>query len=80
LSANDSTGTASGAVTFLVVQEDGVTVGETVATQLETFGGVDGNDGIVLNDQKVFTWQFAQDTFKTSNIPIATYYAVSTGN
>jgi|SRR5579862_582701 len=80
LSANDSAGTASGAVTFLVVDADGVTDGRDVASQLVGFGGVDGNGGIVLSNQKAFTWQFAADTFKTSNVPVSTYYAVSTGH
>jgi hypothetical protein len=61
------------------VQDDGVSTGRDVASQLEGFGGVDGNDGIVLNNQKPFTWQFSQDTFKTTNTPVSTYYAVSTG-
>jgi hypothetical protein len=64
---------------LLVVQDDGVSVGRDVASQLEGFGGVDGNGGIVLDNQKAFNWAFAQDTFKVSNSPITTYYAVSTG-
>jgi hypothetical protein len=79
LNANDDTGAAAGAVEFLVVQDDGVTTGTDIATQLSGFGPVDGNGGIVLNVQSSFDWQFAQDTFKTSNTPIQTYYAVSTG-
>jgi Putative Ig domain len=79
LSAKDNVGSAAGAVTFLVVQDDEVTVGRDVASQLEGFGGVDGNGGIVLDNQKAFTWQFSQDTFKSSNTPVSTYYAVSTG-
>jgi len=79
LSARDNAGTAVGDVTFLVVQDDGVSVGRDLESQLEGFGGVDGNGGIVLDNQNAFTWQFAQDTFKTSNSPITTYYAVSTG-
>jgi axial budding pattern protein 2 len=79
LNANDDTGAAAGAVEFLVVQDDGVTTGTDVASQLTGFGSVDGNGGIVLNNQRSFDWQFAQDTFKTSNTPIQTYYAVSTG-
>ena len=79
LNADDTTGSATGEVTFVVVQEDGVTVGRDVESQLEGFGGVDGNGGIVLNNEKGFTWQFAQDTFKTSGNPLQTYYAVSIG-
>src|SRR5271170_1954092 len=80
LNANDTTGIATGDVTLLVVQDDGVTTGQDVESQLEEFGGVDGNGGIVLSNEKGFTWQFAQDTFKAGSVPIATYYAVSTGN
>ena len=79
LNANDATGSATGKVTFLVVREDGVTVGRDVESQLDGFGGVDGNGGIVLNNEKGFTWQFAQDTFKTSDNQVPTYYAVSAG-
>lgn len=79
MSANDTAGTASGEVTFLVVQNDGVTIGRDIASQLVGFGGVDGNGGIVLSSQEAFTWEFAQDTFKTTNTPVSTYYAVSTG-
>ena len=79
LTANDTAGTAVGDVMFLVVQDDGVSVGLDVDSQLVGFGGVDGNGGIVLDNQKAFTWQFSADTFKTSNSPITTYYAVSTG-
>lgn len=79
LNAKDSSGSASGDVIFLVVQDDGVTVGRDVESQLEGFGGVDGQGGIVLNNEKTFTWYFAQDTFKTSNNRVETYYAVSTG-
>ena len=79
LSANDTAGTASGEVTFLVVESDGVTIGQDIDSQLVGFGGVDGNGGIVLSSQKAFTWEFAQDTFKTTNTPVSTYYAVSTG-
>lgn len=80
LNANDTTGIATGDVTLLVVQDDGVTTGQDVESQLEGFGGVDGNGGIVLSNEKGFTWQFAQDTFKAGSVPITTYYAVSTGN
>jgi len=79
LTARDDAGSAAGDATFLVVQNDGVSVGLDVGTQLVGFGGVDGNGGIVLDNQKAFSWQFAQDTFKTLDSPIATYYAVSTG-
>jgi|SRR5579859_3194734 len=79
LTASDNAGRAVGDVTFLVVQDDGVSVGRDVESQLEGFGGVDGNGGIVLDNQKAFNWQFSQDTFKTSSSPITTYYAVSTG-
>jgi hypothetical protein len=79
LTASDDTGSAAGNVEFLVVQDDGVTVGQDVVTQLIGFGAVDGNGGVVLNNQRAFTWTFAQDIFKTSNTPITTYYAVSTG-
>ena len=77
--AHDTTGSATGDVAFLVVQEDGVTVGRDVESQLRGFGGVDGSGGIVLNNEKGFTWQFAQDTFKTSGNQVQTYYAVSAG-
>jgi hypothetical protein len=66
-------------VTFLVVKDDGVTLGRDVKSQLEGFGGVDGQGGIVLSNEKGFSWQFTQDTFKVGNNPIRTYYAVSTG-
>jgi axial budding pattern protein 2 len=79
LSANDSTGVAASEVTFLVVQEDGIGVGRAVDSQLSAFGGVDGNGGIVLGNEQNFTWQFAQDTFTSGNVPILTYYTVSTG-
>jgi axial budding pattern protein 2 len=79
LSANDTTGTASGSVMFLVVADDGVTVGDSVETQLVGFGGVDGDGGIVLSNEKEFSWTFSQDTFTTTENPIITYYAVSTG-
>ena len=79
LNANDTTGSAAAEVTFLVVPEDGVTVGRDVESQLQGFGGVDGNGGIVLSNEKGFTWQFAQDTFNTSGSEVQTYYAVSTG-
>ena len=79
LSANDTTGSASGDVLFLVVQDDGVTAGEDIETLLDAFGGVDGNGGIVLSNEKPFSWTFPVDTFNASGIPIETYYAVSTG-
>jgi axial budding pattern protein 2 len=79
LNASDTTGSATGDVTFLVVQEDGVIVGRDVESQLQGLGGVDGNGGIVLSNEKGFTWKFAQDTFKTSDSTVQTYYAVSTG-
>jgi len=79
LSANDATGTASGDLTFLVVADDGVTVGKDVETQLVGFGGVDGAGGIVLSNERPFSWQFSQDTFNATNSQIITYYAVSTG-
>jgi len=79
LSANDTTGTASGSVMFLVVADDGVAVGDSVETQLVGFGGVDGDGGIVLSNEKAFSWTFSQDTFTATNNPILTYYAVSTG-
>ena len=79
LNANDTTGSAKGDVTFLVVADDGVTVGRDVKSQLEGFGGVDGQGGIVLNNEKGFSWQFSQDTFKTDSNRIQTYYAVSAG-
>lgn len=79
LNASDITGSATGNVTFLVAPEDGVIVGRDVTSQLEGFGGVDGHGGIVLNNEKGFTWQFSQDTFKTSGNPVETYYAVSMG-
>src|SRR5208282_3627401 len=79
LNANDTTGIATGDVTFLVVQDDGVTTGQDVESQLEGFGGVDGRGGIVLSNEKSFLWQFSQDTFKTGDNPIQTYYSVSTG-
>lgn len=79
LTANDSTGSAIDNVTFLVVQDDGVTIGQDLISQLDRLGGVDGNGGIVLDNEIPFVWQFAQDTFKTSNHSILTYYAVSTG-
>src|SRR5271156_3638912 len=46
LTANDTTGSAVGDVTFIVVQDDGVTTGRDVESQLEGFGGVDGSGGI----------------------------------
>src|SRR5579859_3029075 len=76
LKANDSAGTATGNVMFLVVESDGVSVGRDIEAQLEGFGGVDGHGGIVLRNQKAFSWQFAADTFKTTNTPKTTYYAV----
>jgi axial budding pattern protein 2 len=79
LSASDEDGTAAGDVTFIVVQEDGISVGRDVATQLISFGGVDGNGGIVLSAQEPFSWTFAEDTFTSSDTPVETYYAVSTG-
>jgi axial budding pattern protein 2 len=79
LNANDTSGGATGDVTFLVVQDDGVIVGRNMESQLEGFGGVDGRGGIVLSNEKGFSWQFSQDTFKTGDNPIQTYYAVSTG-
>jgi hypothetical protein len=62
-----------------VVEDDGISMGRDVATQLQTFGGVDGNGGIVLEAQQPFTWKFAQDTFKSSKMLVQTYYAVSAG-
>jgi len=79
LSANDATGTASGDVMFLVVADDGVAVGKDVKTQIVGFGGVDGAGGIVLTNERPFSWQFSQDTFIATDNPIITYYAVSTG-
>ena len=79
LNANDNTGTAAGDAQFLVVQDDGITTGRDITSQLPGFGAVDGNGGIVLSNQEPFTWKFAPDTFKTSNSPVQTYYAVSTG-
>jgi len=79
LNATDDTGTAADYVTFIIVQNDGITMGRDVTSQLDGFGGVDGAGGIVLNNEKPFTWQFDQDTFKSGSVPIQTYYAVSEG-
>jgi axial budding pattern protein 2 len=79
LTAKDTSGSAVDNVNFIVVQDDGVTIGEDVKSQLGGFGGVDGNGGIVLNNEKGFSWQFSQDTFKTDGVSIQTYYAVSAG-
>lgn len=79
LTANDISGPAVDNVTFIVVQGDGVTVGRDVKSQLGGLGGVDGNGGIVLNNERGFSWQFSQDTFKTNGVDILTYYAVSAG-
>jgi axial budding pattern protein 2 len=79
LTANDISGPAVDDVTFIVVQDDGVTVGRDVKSQLGRLGGVDGNGGIVLNNEKGFSWQFSQDTFKANGVAIQTYYAVSAG-
>ena len=79
LNAHDNDGTAAGNLTLLVVEDDGISVGLNVTTQLESFGGVDGTGGIVLTSLKPFTWKFAEDTFTSSKLPVEHYYAVSTG-
>jgi axial budding pattern protein 2 len=79
LIATDAQGPTSLSVTFVVVQDGGLEVGQSVASQLASFGLPATPTSLIFYPLQSFAFKFSPDTFlRTSSSTI--YYAISGDN
>ena len=79
LIATDAQGPTSLSVTFVVVQDEGLEVGQSMVSQLAGFGLLATPTSLILYPLQSFAFKFSPDTFlRTSSS--TTYYATSGDN